>query len=240
MDWVSLFAPVVVTPVVTGFLVLVGIVVNRKTIIGVHKEKLGADEKLIERKFEFDKDLARERFKYERQQAMFQRRFELAEQVLADAYRFRDLMKFVRNDAAWEGEGESREIAGHETEGVKQMRTAYFVPLERLQKESEFISGMMARRETCHAHFGGDAVKAFDAFHQAAQGVRVAAKMLMDMAGDDGCDPGDRVLRETFRHDIWETLADHKEDNRIGIQIDEGVALIERICRPVLEWVDRP
>ncbi len=35
---------------------------------------MGADERLAERQFEFDKQLARERFAYDRRQAVFKRR----------------------------------------------------------------------------------------------------------------------------------------------------------------------
>ncbi|MGL4438012.1 MAG: hypothetical protein ACRCUE_01960 [Bosea sp. (in: a-proteobacteria)] len=230
----------VVAAGVSGVIAVVGMLVNRSTNIRLHEEKLGADARLTKRKFDFDKQLARERFAYDRRQAVFKRRFELAEQVLADAYRFRDLMKFVRNGVAWEGEGENRKVTGYESDSVKRLRTTYFVPLERLQENGEFISAMMVRRTTCRAHFGEDAVKAFDAFHGAMHKVRVAASMLMSMAGDDERGGGDRDLSERLRRDIWEPLGEYAGENSIGKEIDEGVVLIEGFCRPVLEWVDQP
>lgn len=240
MDWGNLIGPAVVAAGVSGVIAVVGMLVNRSTTIRLHQEKLSADERLAERKFEFDKQLARERFAYDRRQAVFKRRFELSEHVLADAYRFRDLMKFVRNGVSWEGEGESRTVAGHESEAVKRLRSTYFVPVERLQQNSEFISSMMARRNACRAHFGDDAMKAFDAFHGAIHKVRVAAQMLVSMAGDEERGAGDRKLSEKLRRDIWEPMGEHAGENEIGNAIDEGVALIEGFCRPVLEWVDQP
>ncbi|MCA3563267.1 MAG: hypothetical protein IOC90_16815 [Methylocystis sp.] len=240
MDWGSFIGPAVVAAVVSGIIAVVGMLVSRSTTIRLHEEKLGADQRLAERKFEFDKQLARERFAYDRRQAVFKRRFELAEQVLADAYRFSDLMKFVRNGGAWEGEGESRKVAAHESEGVKRLRTTYYVPLERLQQNGEFISALMARRTTCRAHFGEDAVKAFDAFYGAMHKVRVSAQMLIMMAGDEERGASDRELRERLLRDIWEPLGEHADENTIGKEIDKGVALIEGFCRPVLEWVDQP
>ncbi len=110
-------------------------------------------------------------------------------------------MKFVRNGVAWEGEGESRKVAGHETEGVKRLRTTYFVPLERLQENGEFISAMMARRTTCRAHFGEDAVKAFDAFHGAgSQGPRCCFDADW-YGGRRRARRGDRDLRERLRRE---------------------------------------
>ena len=233
MDWTTFIGPAAIAAAVSGVITMVVMFVNRATSIKVNQDKIRADTQLAERKFAFDKELAERRFTYDRQQAIFRRRFELAEQVLADAYRFRDLMKYVRSGFSFVGEGETRQTAGTEPEGIKRTKDNYFVPIERLQKESEFISAMMAKRHASSAHFGADSEKAFKAFNAAMHHVRVASSMLIQLADDHH--PNNQELQEKMRCDISEPMAEHEGQNRIGKEVDEGVMLIEGFCRPVLE-----
>jgi hypothetical protein len=233
MDWNVMVGPVVVAAVVSGVISTVGIWVSRSTNIQVSKDKINADAEQARKRFEFEKTLAERKFAYERQQAIFKRRFELAEQILADAYRFRDLMKYVRNGFSFGVEGESRKPAGLETDDIKRMRDVYFVPVERLHKESEFTSSMMARRYACIAHFGNEVGSAFDAFVQSIQAVGVASSTLIELAGH--VHPDNRVLVEKLKSDLWEPMAQHAQNNEIGTKIDGGVKTIERLCKPVLE-----
>lgn len=232
MDPNPLIGPAVVAAFVSGVISVVGMMINRLTNIRVSQDKIKADIDLAERRFTFDKAMAEKRFAYDKQQAIFKRRFELAEQLLSDAYRFRDLMKFVRNGASFGGEGQTRNAPDGEREGLKRIRDSYFVPLERLQKESAFMSEMMARRDTARAHFGEPAMNAFDLFHSAMVGVRVAASMLIQI--DEDSASSNRELYEKLRGDIWEPLAEHASRNEIGLKIEEGVSIIEDLCRPVL------
>jgi hypothetical protein len=183
-----------------------------------------------------DRELAKQKFAYERQQAAFKRRFELAEQALADAYQFRDLMTYVRNGAVFEGEGTTREKKPLESKNESHKRATYFVPIERLQARSEFIGTMMARRSACYAHFGENADKAYTAFQRAIQFVTVAASMLGDLDPDHPND--DKDLRNQLLGDIWQPHAEYKGTDRVEREINTGVELIEGFCIPVLRKVD--
>lgn len=233
MEFDSLIGPAVVAAVVSGLIAVVGMLVNRSTNIRVNQDKIKADLDLAERRFQFDKAMAERRFAYEREQAIFERRFELAEQLLSDAYRFRDLMKFVRNGASFGDEGQTRKAPEGEREGLKRIRDSYFVPLERLQKESAFISDMMAKRDAARAHFGEGVASAFGLFNSAIHGVQVAANMLIQADEHDSLN--NRDLYERLRGDIWEPLAEHAGKNEIGKKIEEAVSTIEEYCGPVLK-----
>lgn len=233
MDWVG---PAVIAAGVSGVISVVGLFVNRATTLTLHGEKLEADRALADRKVQADIDLAREKFDYDRRQAVFRRRFELAEQFLADVYRCRSMMRYVRSGVSWGGEGSSRPPEGFESEGVKRNRDVYFVPRERLRAEDEFIAGMFARQTTCHAHFGSDAERAFKLLHQALHEVRVASSLLVDWTGD--LDRADRETMEKLRRDIWQPMAEHAGKDEIGDKIEEAVQIVERLCQPVLAWVD--
>lgn len=233
MDWSSLLGPAVVAGAVSAVISGVSLLVNRSTTIRVNKEKIEADINLAERRFDFERNLAAQRFTYDRQQTIFRRRLELAEQVLADAYRFRDLMLYVRSSFSFPGEGETRKPSDTEPRALKKTKDNYFVPVERLQAASEFTSSMMARRYAARAHFGDAAEKAFTDFHSAMHKVQVSSGILIGMVGDNSGE--NRDLREELLRDIWEPMAKYAKKNEIGGIIEEGVRLIEGLCRPVLE-----
>jgi hypothetical protein len=220
------------------FGVIVGSLISAGVQILTVGKRIDADVRIAQRRFEFDMKLSEQRFFHDRQQSIFKRRFELAEHMLSDAYRFRDLMTFVRSPVSREGEGVNRPILGEESDDVRRRRTIYFVPVERLQKSQEFISAMMARQPACRAHFGEDVTKAFDAFTVAIARVRTSSSMLISMVGDDERPQGSHVLRERLESDIWQGYREFSEQDRISGEIDKAVFLIEGVCRPVLERVD--
>jgi hypothetical protein len=232
MDWQSLIGPAVVAAAVSGAISFISMIISTRTARQLHSERLDAEQRLLARKFEFDKELAQRKFNLDRSQLIQKRRFELAETLLADAYRFRDLMAFVRNSAAFGAEGETRQCDGYESEQIKKLRNYYFVPVERLQKESEFISSLMAREHTAHAHFGPDAKTAFQLLGQSIGRVRAAAWMLIESAGNER----DRDTMEKMRAEIWAPLASFRGKDEISAEISEAVLIIEKLCGPALEW----
>lgn len=224
MDLGNLVGPAVVAAGVSGIIAVIAMLVTRSTTIDIHREKIEADQALARQKFDYDK-----------QQAVFKRRFDLAEQFLADAYRFRSLLKYVRNGAAFGEEGGTRIAQGPEADQIRRLRDTYYVPIERLNSENEFLSNFFSRRTTCHAHFGPKAEEAFSLMHGALHRVRAASSMLVQWAQDH--DQIDQALREELIADIWEAVGELKMKNSIGIEVDAAVALIDEICSPVLKWV---
>jgi hypothetical protein len=212
------------------------------TLLG---RRIEADERLANRKFEFDKDLGERKFLFdktlaeqkrldERANVVHRRRFDLAESLLSDAYRFRDLMAFVRNGAAFGAEGESRKGTESEAEDVKHSKDVYFVPIERLRKENDFISALMAKQYAARAHFGTDASTAFSLFTQSLRKVQIAAEMLISLTGKGNYD---QKILEDLRKDIWAPVASIQPGgDQLKKQIEEAVQIIERFCAPVLTW----
>ena len=203
---------------------LVGVSISAWTTRKTHADRLAADEHLADKKFA-----------YERQQAVFKRRFEIAEQMLIDAYRLRSLMAYVRSGISFDGKGESRAADHSESDAIKRSRNVYFVPIERLNKESEFLSAMFARSTTCQAHFGAEAEKAYSLFNQALHQVRVASSLLIEMA--DGYEFTNGDTMEKLRSDIWKPMAEYAGKDEVGDYIDAGVRTVEVLCRPVLAWI---
>ena len=235
MDWAWFSTPLglaIIAPAGAFVGALLGVGISSWTARSTHRERLRADRELAERKADADVALAERKFALDQQHLLQNRRSELAETILAEAYRFRDLMTFVRNGFAFGDDGSTRTSRNHESDALKRTRNSYFVPIERLQSNSEFITGMMARRYAAISHFGPAAEKAFDLFHESAHRVRVASSMLIEMAGDDG---NDRDLQRQLRADIWAGMGRATTGDEIGSKIEEAVALFEGFCRPALE-----
>jgi len=207
-------------------------VVTTRTSRQLHSEKLGVDQTLAERKVEADIALAERKFALDQQQLLQNHRFEVAEAVLADAYRFRDLMVYVRNGFAVGEEGSSRKPGSPETDDLKRLRDTYFVPVERLHADREFISAMMVRQHAARSHFGEDARKAFDLFHEVMHRVRGASSMLIEMSGTGQTDID---LSRKLRADIWAGYGGHSSEDELGGKIEESIVLMEGFCRPALE-----
>lgn len=234
MEASNLIGPAVVAAIVSGFVAVVGSLLSRSTTIKMHSERIAADQALAIKKVDADIALAKQKFEYDRGQAVFRRRFELAEQLLADSYHFRSLMAFVRNGFAWGSEGEGRKGSENETEKIKRLRNTYFVPQERLRREEPFLAAMFARRTTCEAHFGPIADHAFTLFLESLNRVRTSSSLLIEWAQE--YEQVDKAVTKELLHDLWQPMARHAEKDEIGNKIDDAVAAIEGLCRPVLEW----
>lgn len=228
MEWVG---PAVVAAAVSGIVSAVGFVVNRSTTLATHKEKIRADRDLAERKFEFDKDLAERKFRYDRDLNDHKRRVELAETVLSDFYQMTAVLKEVRNPGAFSSEWEDRTPAENETEGEAQTRNTYYVPLGRIKRNSEFISGMMSRRYRSRATLGVEIDQAFQDVHEILVSVQVSAGMLMRLIGRDGDRRGNNALWDKCEADIW---MGYGEPDRLEEKMQQAVASAERVCQGII------
>jgi hypothetical protein len=146
MDYTSLIGPAVIAAVVSGIVSIVGLITSSRTARTIHREKLEFDHKLAQQKFEFDKDLAERKFKYDREFHDHKRRVELAETILSDFMQMSDVIQAVRSPLAFGGEAVGRTRNEGETEEEARQRDSYYVPIARLTRHSEFISGLMSKR----------------------------------------------------------------------------------------------
>ena len=193
-----------------------------------------AQGRLLGKRIQADEDLAERKFKYDRELHDHKRQFELAEILLTDAYRFRALISFARNGISFGSEGESRQNQS-ESEAVRRLKNSYFIPIERLQKQSEFISNFHSKQYSVQALFGNDISKAYEKFGLAMNAVQVASQMLIETAEWPNNDP---ILIKKMRCDIWERHATGRPTaDEITQYISEAVLQFENLCRPSLEWV---
>lgn len=232
MDWIG---PAVVAAAVSGVVSAVGFLVNRTTALSTHREKLAADSNLAERKFEFDKDIAERKFGYDRNLNDHKRQVELAEMVLSDFYQMTAVLQEIRNPGAFNNEWQGRAPEPGETPGQAQSRDTYFVPLARIKRNSEFLSGMLSRRYRSKAAFGTEIDAAFQIVHEVLVSVQVSAGTLMRLAGRfSERQQRNQVLWDRCEADIWMGAGDPDVPDRLASQMAQAVAIAERVCQRII------
>jgi hypothetical protein len=169
IDWSALIGPAVVAAVIAGIISVITsvitLLVNRRTTLTTHSQRLAFDREQAERRADAEIALAERKFQYDRDIDAWRRRTNLAEEVLADIYRARD---FIR-DARWPHrvvapgyeEGSSRAKSDNETEDLRQYRNLIFARVERVGRHSDFFNAFYAKRYQFAALFGKNSEKMF-------------------------------------------------------------------------------
>jgi hypothetical protein len=245
MDWGPLIGPAVVAAGVSGIVSVIGLIVSTRTAHAIHTEKLdfdrdqaaqklAFDERLADNKFSYDRELAERKFAQEREQLVYKRQFELAEGILADAYRFRGLIRDARISGSFGGEGTTRKSEREESDHVKQMKDMYYIPIERLRRDGEFLAGFFAKQFTATAQFGPKAKESFNIFMEVTNNIHIASGMLITMV--DQPSVSDQKVHDQLLDDLWTGRAQaFGRDDKIEARIEQAVKNLEDICRPILE-----
>jgi hypothetical protein len=229
----SLIGPAVVAAAVSGVVSVVGLIVSTKTARAIHAEKIDFDRDLAERKFAFDKELAERKFKYDRELHDHKRRVELAETVLAEFQQMGDVISAIRSPMAYGNESAERPRRENETEEHSRLKDTYFVPLMRIKKNSEFISGFTSKRYRSRAILGEGIDEAFRTIEEVLIKIQVSATTLISMVerGKIALERNE-ALCERCERDIW--YGSPGEDV-LQPMVKGARTLVEEICRPILE-----
>ena len=184
MNLNALIGPAVVAAIVSGIVSFIGSLIGIRSTSKLHRERLESEKDLAERKFEFNKTLARQRDDLDRQNFVFKRRIEFAEDLLASFYKLRDVVRAVRSPMSDSEEGAGRERRQMEIESESRSRDTFYVPLARIQKNSDFLSEFFSKQYRAHASFRtNDITEAFKSANEVLVAIRVAAQMLYGNVG---------------------------------------------------------
>lgn len=171
-----------------------------------------------------------------RDEMLGRRKAELAEVVLADVYRLRDILDWVRNPGSFGSEGQTRERGENEKEETARIRDGYFVPIERLQKEEEFLVQFEARRYRFMALFSSEAAKPYEALRSIVRDIQTASQALLRetywaerRSGEMDQAAQDRMQR--YEDVIWRGA----EDDEIPQTIEDSITALEMTCRKAIE-----
>ena len=223
-------------PAVTGLGgVIVGSLISWVVQARLLGRRIQADETLTLRKFEFDKELAERKFDFDQEFHDHKRRVELAETILSDFLQMADVSQAVRSPLAFGGEGDGRTLHEGETEEQARQRDSYYVPLARLIKHSEFVSGLMSKRYRSRAVLGAQIDQAFQEIRDIIISIQTSSNTLMRMVGvpEQVWDRNEKLISRCEAN-IWEGLP---EDDQLKAQTTRSIEVVENVCRPILERV---
>ncbi|PAY06663.1 hypothetical protein CK489_27725 [Bradyrhizobium sp. UFLA03-84] len=227
--------PAVVAAAVSGIVTAIGIFVSNKTATRLHSDKLKFEEQLAEKKFRFDIDLAERKFQYEKDLHDHKRLVEFGEELLAAFYKIDDVLKGVRSPAAFGNEGSSRPQQDGDDTNVAKRKDVYFVPLERLGNNADFLSDFFSKRYRARALFrDAELDQAFQLLNEAIVSIRVSASMLISTVGSPG--QRDYSFWEKREADIWAGF----EDDPVGSKIKEAIELADAALGIALEEAAQP
>ncbi len=174
-----------------------------------------------------------------RRESIGKRRIELAEDVLAKFYEARDVIQGIRSPLSFEGEGGSRKRDDAETEQESAILDAAYIALERYKegRGAELFSELRAMRYRCLVLYGEEIDCAFREVDKAMREIILAAQRIgwfqIDLHKQ-------RRGTDTFREEkimelqkiIW-----WSDPDPITERVDQAIADIERICRPIItKW----
>jgi hypothetical protein len=166
-----------------------------------------------------------------REETIGKRRVELAEEVLADFYQARDIIKAARSPFSYIHEGQTRERGNNETEEDTRLLNTYFAVNERLRGKADFFAETWARRYRFTAIFGAEAARAYDDLFEIRNEIIVSVGSLISAHGQ----PGLVAERRSWRNTIWEgARGDH-----IPARLDRVIGAIEATCRPAIQKAAR-
>jgi hypothetical protein len=164
------------------------------------------------------------------------RKAELAEEVLAQFYRARDILTWARfpvdqSPAAVSAPRTTPGAAtGDTAEDASEKQRAY-APVERLAQESQIFSELQASRYRFMAYFGEDSSRPFDEL-RALQGEVVAAAGKLVRAQGKPETHDTRQNRGRWESAIgWGGAA----EDHISHRLERAVREIEAVCRPLID-----
>jgi hypothetical protein len=161
-----------------------------------------------------------------RSELVGRRKTELAEEILAQFYRARDVLTWARTPVV---HGKSARADGA---GGLSRNQALSAPIERITEESELFSQLHANRYRFIAYFGEGAASAFEEIRAVHAEVVAAAGDLMRGDGNPAAEAEHEARRENWEGTIGWGL---RKDDRIPARIDHAVRKIEQICLPLIQ-----
>jgi hypothetical protein len=163
-----------------------------------------------------------------RDETVGRRKAELAEEVLAQFYRARDILTWARFPIRTD-DREVAALAGESAEDVGERRRA-FAPVERLAQESQIFSDLQASRYRFMAYFGEEAARPFDEIGALQTEIVNAADKLIRSQGKP------ETLETKAGRDAWESAIGWGavEEDRVAQRLAQAVKNIEAVCRPLI------
>ena len=231
MDAASiLIVPAVIAAVISGLVAIIGLWISSRVVRDVEDERGAFEREQAERRTNAEIMLVDEKTSFDRTYEIWKRRTKLAEHVLADFYKARDLIDASRFPAAFREDGKARQKQPWEDDEDTRTLNGYYRPAEQLWKHAEFFSQLIARQHQFMALFGHHTAKPFIELLQIRSEILSAAQMLI-LTYEDRAFGNMPESRKKWEEIIGRRLTD---PDPIAIRLNRVVEDISSICRPIV------
>jgi hypothetical protein len=224
----DLIGPAVVAAVVSGAVTLLGNVFSIRSSWRMNSQKIASEKDLAESKFDFEKDLAERKFRYDRELHDYRRRVEFAEELLAGFYKLKDTVRSIRGPFSFGDEGATRKRRDHENEAEATRRDGFYVPIVRIQKESDFLSDLTSKKYRAQAIFKSNVHHAFELVVEVLNTIQIASNMLVENVGQPRSEP---EFWRKLEGQIWDTSSPDKPDE-LSRKVSEAIEIVEKAVQP--------
>jgi hypothetical protein len=231
MDAANTFLlPAVIAAVISGLVAIIGLWISSRVIRQVEDERGAFEREQAERRTNAEIMLVDEKTSFDRTYEIWKRRTKLAEHVLADFYKARDVIEGCRFPAAFPEEGKTRDKQPWESDEDTRILNTYIRTAERLWKQTEFFSQLAAHQYHFMALFGHHAGKPFIELSQIRSEILSAVNMLILTYEERA------IGNLPERRQQWEEIIGRRLTDRdaIAIRLDRVVEDISSICRPII------
>lgn len=169
-----------------------------------------------------------------RQESKWKRKYELAEDVLANVYVAHQSIRTIRSPIGFGGEGESRKVGENETQNETKVYNQAYVVIERFNRNKKAIENLQVLKFRFIAIFGKTHEKHFDKIAQILNKIFIAASEIARIRlGEYGNDP--QIIGQEIRKNnlIIYSRGNIKEDE-IEQELIKSIEYIEKECRTVI------
>jgi len=168
-----------------------------------------------------------------RREAKWKRKYELAEEVLANLYEAHQAIRIIRSPVGFGNEGSSRPKKENETREQTEIYNQAYVVRERFERNKNSLEKLHTLKFRFIALYGKDYEKHFDKFSQTVNNIFFASDQIaMVKLGQYGNDREltSKILKES-RRDLYATI---KDEDEIEKELKNAIKAIEDKCRTII------
>ncbi len=168
-----------------------------------------------------------------RREAKWKRKYELAEEVLANFYEAYQAIQIIRSPFGYGHEGSSRPRQDNETKEVSQIYDQAYVTIERFQRNKASFEKLQSLKFRFITIYGKEYEQHFDKFNQTVNKIFFASHQIaMVRLGECGDDK--EFTREIMKESREVLYLMTNKNDIIESELQEAIKAIEAKCRKII------
>lgn len=167
-----------------------------------------------------------------RREAMWKRKYELAEEVLANMYEAHQAIQIIRSPFGFGEEGSSRRRGENETPDESKIYDQAYVSRERFERNKRSLEKIQPLKFRFIALYGKDFSQHFDTFSSAINKIFFASDDIARVRL--GQYASDNNMVSSILKESRQTLYSRPENDELESELKEAIDAIETKCQEVI------